>query len=154
MGGGRGGGGGGGLQQFKGTVRWESAKPVIEALKAQPPDAFANHYVISVSGIPLSPGRRRAAPGDEEGNAPSAAMLDRLKGLTTLQPKGRESAQPGIVQSQRQLGDEVLLFGFSKEILPLGPKDKEILFTTLLGSFHVKAKFNLKDMMYRGNLAV
>jgi len=38
---------------YKGTVRWESAQPVLDALKTPLPDAFANHYVIAVIGFPL-----------------------------------------------------------------------------------------------------
>src|SRR5262249_11472726 len=40
--------------QFTGVVRWESAKPVLEAMKAPLPGEFSNYYVISVSGIPMS----------------------------------------------------------------------------------------------------
>jgi hypothetical protein len=41
--GGRGGGGSGGAQQYKGTVRWESVKPVQEALKTTLPESLAGH---------------------------------------------------------------------------------------------------------------
>jgi hypothetical protein len=70
MGGGRrmGGSQGGGRGQqrgmsYKGTVRWESAKPVLDALKTPLPDAFANHYVIAVIGFPLPSGQRRYQGG-------------------------------------------------------------------------------------------
>src|SRR5947209_7229477 len=41
-------------ESFKATIRWESAKPILEALKTPLPEAFADHYVISVSGLPLN----------------------------------------------------------------------------------------------------
>jgi hypothetical protein len=47
-----------------------------------------------------------------------------------------------------------LLFGFSKEILTLSPGDKEVTFSTHLGRLAVKTKFNLQEMLYRGDLAV
>src|SRR5580692_3269941 len=46
MGGGRRGGGGMPGQTFKGIVRWESAKPIRDALKDPLPEGFENQYVI------------------------------------------------------------------------------------------------------------
>lgn len=156
MGGGRG-RRGGPLQSFKGTVRWESAKPVLEAIKSPLPDAFANHYAISVSGFSMMSGpRRRSQDDDSSGNAPEATenMADNLKAVTLLKPKDREGAQPGIVRQQPSSGGGTFLFGFSKETLALKPGDKEVVFSTRMGRLVVKTKFNLKDMMYHGELAV
>jgi hypothetical protein len=36
----------------------------------------------------------------------------------------------------------------------LKPEDKEVTFSTKLGRLLVKTKFNLKDMTYRGDLAL
>jgi|SRR5579863_3961286 len=154
-GGGRGRRGGGPSESFKGIVRWESAKPILDALKAPLAEEFANHYVISVSGFPLSGGRRRRSQDENDSDAPqsSEAMLDQIKSLTYLQPKGRDGAQPGVAQQQPSSGSTVL-FGFSKEILALRPEDKEVTFSTKLGRMNVKTKFNLKDMMYHGELAL
>lgn len=162
-GGGRNGGRGRGGQQapaFKGTVRWESAKPILEALKTPLPDAFANHYVVSVSGFPLNGGRSRRSQDDSDSNSGETSsqstedMLDRLKSLTFLEPKGRDGAQPGVVQQSPSAGSGNILFGFSKEILALKADDKEVTFSTKLGNLLVKTKFNLKDMTYRGDLAL
>lgn len=159
MGGGRGGRGGmGGSSQFKGTVRWETAKPILEALKTPLPDSFANHYVISVSGFPWMSGRGRRSQGEGEGETDASQspedMLDRLKAFTSLQSKGKELVQPGIVQQQQTTGNPSLLFGFSKEILALGRDDKEVTFSTHLGRLLVKTNFTLKEMLYHGELAV
>ena len=147
MGGGRRNGGGQRypVDSFKGTIRWESAKPILDALKSKVPDAFANHYVISVSGIP--PTGRYGRSEDEN------VDLDRLKGVTFLEPHNKRDLQPGIVQEQPSSYGSVL-FGFSKEILTLTPEDKEVQFTTTFGRLNLKAKFVLKDMLYRGELAV
>ncbi|MBZ5603419.1 MAG: hypothetical protein LAO79_14045 [Acidobacteriia bacterium] len=147
MGGGRPAGGGGRnpVDSFKGTIRWESAKPMLDAMKSRVPEAFTNHYVISVSGIPLS--GRYGRSEDEDTN------LDRLKGVTFLEPRGKRDLQPGIVQQQASSTGSVL-FGFSKEMLMLTENDKEVLFSTTFGRVNLKAKFVLKDMMYHGQLAV
>jgi len=156
MGGGRGRRGGGPSQAFQGTVRWESAKPVLEALKAPLPDTFANHYVIGVSGFPMMSGRPRSEDDDNRNSTAEAseARLDNLKSLTFLKPKDKEGAQPGLVLQQPSSGGGTYLFGFSKEMMALTAADKEVTFTTRIGRLDVKAKFNLKEMLYRGDLAL
>jgi hypothetical protein len=153
-GGGRGGGRSPGRSQVKGTVRWESAKPILEALKSPLPEAFADHYVISVSGFPLGGGRRWEAGPEERASETSAEALDRLKSFTSLEPAGKRAAQPGVVQHQPGSGEGTILFGFAKEFLNLGPADKEVVFSTNLGRVSIKTKFDLKAMRYQGALAV
>lgn len=164
MGGGR---NGGGTRTYKGTVRWESAQPILDALKAPVPDAFAKHYVIAVRDIPLIEDRPRSQPQDNDdpnsGSSPSSASsnspglskntIEELKMATTLQPKDRALAQAGIVQ-QVTPGGTYFLFGFSKEMLDFGKNDREVEFSTRLGRMLVKAKFDMKEMMYHGKLAV
>jgi hypothetical protein len=161
MGGPRNGGGNGG-QSYKGTVRWESAQPILDALKTPLPEAFANHYVIGVRDIPLIDERRRSQDtNDNDSDSPKLSTpttppkdsLDYLKTLTILQPKGREMAQAGVVQ-QMTPGGTYFLFGFSKEFLDFGKKDREVDFSTRLGRLVVKARFDPAEMMYHGKLAV
>ena len=156
MGGNRGGGRGQqGGALYHGTVRWESAQPVLDALKAPLPDEFANHYVIAVIGFPL-PGGQRRYQDEEEDHPPRRSQndsLDNLKQFTTLQPKGKELAQAGVVQQQTSSNSN-LLFGFSRDSLALTKEDKEVLFSTTLGRLVIRAKFDPKEMLYRGQLAV
>jgi hypothetical protein len=158
MGRGRGGRGGGrsSESQPKGTVRWESAKPVLEALKTTLPESFAGHYVISVNGFPSTSGYGRGSQDESQGDSPQASqdMLDHLKAYTSLQPKDKALAQPGVVEPQPAAGGTSFLFGFSKEILVLGPDDKEVAFSTRIGRLNIKTKFSLKEMTYRGELAL
>jgi hypothetical protein len=171
MGGGRrgmGGGRPGGYPQssnYKGTVRWESAQPILDALKTPLPDAFAKHYVIGIRDIPLIDNRQRQQNPDDtdqdspklstpdSSSDPSKQTLDNLKQLTSLTPKGREAAQPGVVQ-QMTPGGTYFLFGFSKEFLDFGKKDHEVEFSTQLGKLIVKTKFDPSEMLYHGSLAV
>jgi len=148
MGGGRR-GGGRQMEQEKGTVRWESAQTILDAQKKPLPEEFANHYVISVSGFPLRGGRRQ---DDDSGDSsqPSESMLDDLKAYTSLQPKGKAIAQPGVVKAQYG----TVFFGFSKEVLDLSADDKEVAFSTQIGRAMIKTKFEFKEMKYHGKLAV
>ena len=136
------------VQQFKGVVRWESAKPILEATKATLPEQFANHYVISVIGFPL--GRPSTGDDGQQEVKVSKAALERIKAASSLTPKGKEEAQPGVAQ----VVNSMLLLGFSHETLPLSPDDKEVEFKTTIGRMAIKAKFNFKEMMYHENLAV
>ncbi|MGA2135321.1 MAG: hypothetical protein ABSH50_23785 [Bryobacteraceae bacterium] len=161
MGGGRRGGGGQMPVMYKATVRWESAKPVLEALKSPLPEGLGNDYVISVSGVPvLSSGRQRTDDDDNNGSQVSKGIsddvLDRIKNLTYLEPKGKSPAQPHAVQkgSISSSGMPTLLFAFPRDIVPLTADDKEVTFTTQMGRLEVKTRFNLKDMMYHKELAL
>jgi len=157
MGGGRRSRGGGGMpsQNYKGTIRWESAKPIMEALKTPLAEAFKEHYVISVTGFPLNNYAGRQRSQSDESSASIQDVLDHLKGVTFLAPKDKRDVQPGVVQ-QPPSGSygTTVLFGFSKEVLALTPEDKEVTFATSFGRLDLKAKFNLKEMLYRGELAV
>jgi len=139
-------------QTYKGLVRWESAKPIVEALKTPLPDGFTNHYVISVRGIPLNAGSRQYQNQDDSSRSDQDA-LDRLKGQTFLVPKDKPNLQPGVVV-QQPAGYGNVYFGFSKDLLTLRPEDKEVEFHSMFGSVQVKAKFDLKEMLYRGELAI
>lgn len=162
MGGGRGRGGGGGPMplSYTATVRWESAKPVQEALKTPLTEGLAKDYVISVSGVPnLTSGRQHSDDGDTEttvSKGMSDEVLERIRNLTYLEPKGKSPAQPSVVQKGAitTSGLPTILFGFPREEMPLTLDDKEVTFTTQFGRIEIKTKFNLKDMMYHKELAL
>lgn len=146
-GGRRGPGGGGQGSAFHGTVRWDSALPIRDALKSPLPDIFDGHYVLAVSGIPLLDNR-----GPDSGDADDDP-LDNLKAMTSLQVKGKDYVQAGIVKRQVGTGN-TLLFGFSKEMLPITKQDGEINFSAQMKRLIVKTRFAPKEMLYHGELAV
>jgi hypothetical protein len=123
-------------------VRWESAQPLIEALRTKLPPEFADRYVISVSGIPALHGKE-FLPGDE-------AMMDRFKASASLQVKGKSPVQAGAIRRSAS----GMWFGFAKEFLPLAASDKDLTFTLNTGQLSLKARFDPKEMLYGGKLAV
>jgi hypothetical protein len=160
MGGGRGRGQGqeSNLSTYKGTVRWESAQPILDALKTPLPDAFANHYVISVVDFPLLTQNRRQSQDDDAasvGTTPpdDKKTMDDLKQATTLQPKDKDRVEPDIVQRQSGSGS-VFLFGFARSSFDFGKNDHEVDFHTHLGRLVIRAKFDPRDMTYHKKLAV
>jgi len=113
-------------------VVWESAQPLRDALKYRFPADFADRYVIGVHDLP--------------------AAKDRENVMATLQARGQSPVDAGVVLERQ--GGSVLLFGFSKELLPLTASDKDVLFTLNTDRFSVRTKFDPKEMLYRGMLAL
>jgi hypothetical protein len=155
-------------QSYKGVIRWESALPVRDALKEPLPEGFENMYVISVGGIPLNAGSRSQSssqypsrypsqypPQQQQDDSPESdqKLLDRMRGATLLEPKDKRYLQPALVV-QQPAGYGNVYFGFAKDIVTLRLEDREVGFTTQFGQIQVKTKFYLKDMLYRGELAV
>jgi hypothetical protein len=117
------------------TVVWESARPLLDALNTSFPADFANHYVIGVNDLPTTQGGKKV-------NQDSMSA--------SLRARGKDSVDAGGILPSR----EVFLFAFSKELLPLTAADKEVVFTLETNQFSIKARFDLKEMTYRGRLAV
>jgi hypothetical protein len=71
-----------------------------------------------------------------------------------LSAKGKPPIQTEVV-AQR---NGSYLFGFSKELMPLGIGDKDVQFAVRIGpnltETLVRATFNPKEMVYRGELAL
>lgn len=143
-------------------VRWESAQPVRDAIGTPLSVDFAGRHVLSVSGLPLGilDRQRRGAAGpelsaDPELNTPLARqrrMIEQLQLSATLEARG-EPAQPGLVRAMPRTSG-TYLFGFSKELLPLGARDREIRFVLRTALMSVRAKFEPKEMIYKGQLAL
>jgi hypothetical protein len=127
-------------------VRWESAQPILDALKTRLPPEFDGYYVLGVSNLPIAGIR----PSGRAGDAPDDA-LERLQNGAALEAKGKDPVESGVARRTR--GGEILL-GFSKDFLHLAATDREIIFGLAMEKFSIKARFDGKDMVYRGKLAV
>lgn len=128
-------------------VLWESAQPILDAVKATPGKDFDTHYVVSVTNL-LVPGLRRSG---RAGDAGHDEALDRVQNGTLLQVKGKDPAEAGFARLTR-IGS--ILFGFSRELLRLSPSDREIFFRLDTDQVTIQAKFDGKEMMYHGKMAV
>jgi hypothetical protein len=123
---------GAGRPGARAVVCWESAKPILDALGNILPGGLEGHYVIGVK--------------DRE------RQIQPLTASATLEAKGKEPVQAGVVVRARDV--ETILFGFSRELLPLTVRDREVLFSLDTDQVAVKAKFDPKEMIYRGQLAL
>ena len=149
--------GGAAASPYEGIVRWESARPILEAMKAPLPEGFEGRYAISLSGVPLIGNRSSNGDGeDEDSNVTrrrELAEVERLKGVSYLEARGRDPIQADVAIRQIGTGSS-FLFGFSRKSLALETRDTDFMFTTQLGGLLIKAHFLPKEMLYRGELAV
>jgi hypothetical protein len=125
----------------QGVVIWESAQVILDARRKVLPKEFNNHYALSIGGIPLHEVR------DEQ-------LFDQLRQFTSLQPNDQPPVQPGTVQKMPGTGGAAVLVGFSKDVLELSADDKTIQFVTQVGRIVLKCKFDIKEMRYKGRVAL
>lgn len=156
-GGGDSGGGSGGGQSAPSVevvIRWENAKPLMEATKLKLPPVLDDHYAISVTGLPQQL-IMMALNGGGAGEDPAArqkAAYDRLLHSAVLSARGKDpQTADQVVQTTDK---QTLIFGFSKGSLPLAAADKDVQFAMKLGIVTLKAKFDPKEMTYKGELSI
>ena len=114
-------------------------------MKYQLPADFIDHYVIGIKDLPILVD---AGPQRES----AQQLVDWLKNSATLRTKSRDAVEAGAVATTR--GGSMVLFGFLKELLPLTAKDREVLFTLDTNQLAIRTKFDPKEMIYRGKLAL
>jgi hypothetical protein len=150
-------------EQFHGTVRWESARPIQEAIGigssegGTNPD-FEKYYVLNILGdMPmLGGGRRRGgdSASDDDDPAQKERRQEMLREYTKLEYKGGtlflEKIEPGSRTGRPGPGT---LFYFSR-LDGISVDDKQVSFYTKMGPLEVRARFTLKDMLYGGKLAL
>lgn len=175
----RGGGGGGGYpggppndggrRQFHGTIRWESALPIQEALRVDPADGkmnpdFTKFYVLHLLGDFPALGRRRDQGSDDDGardddssdrnNTQNERRQEMLKDNTRLERKDGFLRVEKVEEGSRtgNLGPGTYFY-FSR-LDDISMDDKQLQFVTKMGPLEIKAKFALKEMLYHGKLAI
>ncbi len=78
-------------------------------------------------------------------------MLELLRTSAFLE-KGKEQTQPGLVEYSKD--GATIFFGFAKELFPLTNTDKDVQFMINTGDLRIRAKFEPKEMIYKGKLAL
>jgi hypothetical protein len=137
-----------GLKGWRATVRWESALPVREAMKApKTADADKNYIIALIGDIPGA-----SVPSDDDEPAERQRKLDILKESTRLERKNDPlELQQVKIAPRTPLSPSGTLYYFSRA-LPLTPEDQQVTFVTKVGPLEVKCKFTLRDMLYHGKL--
>ena len=157
-GGGRGGGGRGGAEGFgpgpqraRLTISWRSALPLKEAAARQQvgkgatlspeQQAALDHddglYVVGIQGLP--PQYTRAGPNN---------VIE-----VFLRREGKPAIGATRANTQMTRGGALLLVGFPKTD-PITLSEGDVELDVKMGEFSFKKRFKLKEMVYKGELAL
>lgn len=127
---------------FRAVVRWQSALPVRAAARIKASDESARFYILAVVGD--YPDITRKANGESEDAREQRQQM--LREFTKLDHHGGPIY---LDHAEATVGGT--LFYFSR-LDPIKPGEREVTFFTKMGPMEIKAKFSLKDMLYRGKL--
>ena len=141
--------------QFRVLARWESAQPV--RLAGGPeipvvPELAGEYYVIRLRGLPLMP-PPKVKPGEIAAN-PNEGILQAIKQGSRLERKDKPAIPCAhLFTGSGDAAMEVLLF-FPHGTDPITPSDKLVTLESVFNLFHLSIRFPLKEMMYKGELAL
>jgi hypothetical protein len=138
--------------EFRVLARWETAKPVRLAGGPEVPEMTGQFYVIRLRGLPLMP-PPKAKPGEDVPN-PNEGILQAIKENSRLERKDkRDIPCSHLFTGSGDAATEVLLF-FPRGTDPITVADKLVTLESRFASFHLSIKFPLKEMVYKGELAL
>jgi hypothetical protein len=120
------------------TVRWESAKPILQVTRTAPPKEFRNHYVISVTGLPI-------------GILSQTSSGMPLPTAELSAGKHRPQRADFVALTSDNL---TLLFAFPIGNPVIKVSDKTASFKMNLNGITITTRFVLHEMVYRGQLAL
>ena len=128
--------------QVEGIVRWESALPIVDALRVRLPEELKDALVISISGIPLSYDSPARSVSDLE-SIRQSARLERNGDVCSPYAAQNGPLATGMTRS--------ILLGFARDKVSLSPASRSIEFTARIAGGQIKTKFKPAEMVYRGN---
>jgi hypothetical protein len=138
--------------EFRVLARWETARPIRLAGGPELPEMSGQFYVIRLRGLPLMP-PPKPKPGEETPN-PNEGLLEAIKANSRLERKDkRDIACSHLFTGSGAESTEVLLF-FPRSPDPITAADKMVTLESRFASFHLSVRFPLKEMMYKGELAL
>jgi hypothetical protein len=138
------------LGRFRAIVRWDSALPIREAMHAQPSKDAEHNYIISVTGDLPDMGRIVGADGESL----DERRIENIKQFTRLERKSDALALARVaVTPDGYPAGGGTLFYFERRDAVLAD-DKQVTFVTRVGPYEVRARFTLKEMLYRGKLTL
>jgi hypothetical protein len=142
---------------FKAVVRWESGLPVRQARKtASLPDKGVGQYVLSVSRLPLEFIEQSSGNGtihhDQGAGLDKTALAERFAKSSSLQRNGKDAISANHAEwVDSDFSPRVVIF-FPLGEKPIQPEDREVDLVSQVGALVVRAKFSLKEMVYRDRL--
>jgi hypothetical protein len=117
------------------------------------PELSGEFYVIRLRGLPLMP-PPKVKPGEPPPPNPNEGMLPAIKAGARLERPGKPAIPCAhLFTGTGTAATDVLLF-FAKGPDPITIADKVVTLDSQFSVFHLSVKFPLKDMIYKGELAL
>lgn len=139
--------------QFRVLARWETAQPVRLAGGPDLPEGAAGFYVIRLRGMPLLP-PPKVKEGEPAAPNPNEGMLEAIKQNSRIERKDKAAIPCShLLTGSGKSATELLLF-FARGTDPITVAEKAVTLESRFGPFHLSIKFPLKDMMFKGSLAI
>ncbi len=136
--------------EFPVLARWETAQPVRLAGGPEVPELTGLFYVIRLRGLPLMPPKPDSDPAANS-NEP---LLAAIKAGSFLVRRDRPVLSCAhLFTGSGAAATEVLLF-FPRDTNPITVADKLVTLECRFAFYRLSIKFPLKDMLYRGQLAL
>ena len=143
--------------EFKAVVRWESGLPVRLARKtATLPDKGVGQYMVSVSRLPLEFIEQSSGNGtishDQGAGLDKTALAERFAKNSLIERVGKDPIKANHAEwVEADFSPRVVIF-FPLGEKPIQPEDREVDLVSQIGALVIRAKFFLKDMVYRDRL--
>jgi len=143
--------------EFKAVVRWESGLPVRLARKtATLPDKGVGQYIVSISRLPLEFIEQSSGNGtihhDQGAGLDKTALAERVAKASSLQRTGKDTIAASHGEwVESDFSPRVVIF-FPLGDKPIQPEDREVGLVSQIGALAVRARFSLKEMVYRDRL--
>jgi len=139
--------------EFKALVRWESGLPVRLARRAAPVPA---QYQLSINRLPLTFIEQTSGSGmvhrDQGESVMTPEVAARIAQNSFLQRNGKVPILANHAEwIEADFSPRVVIF-FPLGADPISPEDREVSLVSQVGNLGVRARFVLKDMVYRGKL--
>lgn len=139
--------------EFRVLARWETAKPVRLAGGPEVPEMSGQFYVLRLRGLPLMP-PPKVKPGEAPPSDPNEGMLAAIKAGSRLERAGKAAIPCAhLFSGTGNAALDVLLF-FARGADPITLADKVVTLESRFSVFHLSVKFPLKEMLYKGELAL
>ncbi|MBZ5585963.1 MAG: hypothetical protein LAQ30_27990, partial [Acidobacteriia bacterium] len=116
------------------------------------PEFTAGFYVIRLQGLPLMPPPKAGA--GEAAPDPNQRALQAIKENSRLERKNKPAIPCSrLFTGSGEAAPQVLLF-FPRGADPITLADRFVTLETGFAPFHLSIRFPLKEMMYKGELAL
>ena len=139
--------------KFRALARWETAEPVRLAGGPALPELTGLLYVIRLFGLPLMP-PPKPKRGQETVTNPNEGLLQLVQKGTRLDRMNKPPIPCArLLTGSGAMANQVLLL-FPREPDPITLAERSVTLDCWFDPFHLSVKFLLKDMLYKGELAL